>query len=75
MSGTNFSDNRDTTASSEHGCVQDGKDLHCQVPGVISYLLYLRVIFGQVLFFAMIRRWPKNKNVKSLDNRAMTCIF
>ena len=31
VSGTNCSNNRDTMASSEHGCVQDGKDLHCQV--------------------------------------------
>jgi hypothetical protein len=41
------------------------------LPGVIFYLLYLRVIFGQVLFFAMIRLWPQNKNVKSLDNPAI----
>ncbi len=30
-SGTNFSNNCDTMASSKPGCVQDGKDLHCQV--------------------------------------------
>jgi hypothetical protein len=26
-------------------------------------LAHLRVIFGQVLFFTMIRLWPQNKNV------------
>ncbi len=31
VSGTNFSDNCVTMASSEHGCVQDDKDLHRQV--------------------------------------------
>ncbi len=31
VSGTNFSNNCETMASSEHGCVQDGKDLHRQV--------------------------------------------
>ncbi len=29
----------------------------------ISTAEKLRVIFGQVLFFAMIRLWPQNKNV------------
>jgi hypothetical protein len=31
VSGTNFSNNCDTMASNEHGCVQYGKDLHPQV--------------------------------------------
>jgi hypothetical protein len=41
----------------------------------ISTAEKLRVIFGQVLFFAMIRLWQQNKTCRFLDNRAVTCIF
>ncbi len=40
----------------------------------ISTAKKLRVIFGQVLFFAMMRLWPQHKNVQILVNRAVTCI-
>ncbi len=41
----------------------------------ISTAEKLLVIFGQALFFAMIRLWLQNKNVYILDNCAVMCIF
>ncbi len=73
MSGTNSSDLCDTMALLEHVCVQDGKDRHCQVWYFTGPISVCR--FRQLLFFAVIFKWPQNKDVWILPNALVTCIF